>query len=57
MKQKNFFLKNAGVRADIFREYVLAGADKNDQKRIKNKLFLQIIRSILATFETVVSDQ
>jgi hypothetical protein len=30
MKQKEFFLKNAGVQADIFRENVLAGADKND---------------------------
>ena len=39
MKQKNFFSKNAEVQADIFRENVLAGADKNDQKRIKNGFF------------------
>lgn len=57
MKQKSFFLKNAGVQAEIFRENVLAGADKNDQKRIKNDPFLQIIRTFLGTFKTVLSSQ
>jgi hypothetical protein len=57
MKQKNFFSKNAEVQADIFRENVLAGADKNDQKRIKNDPFLHIIMAFLATFKTVDREQ